>query len=127
MNIVARMVKEWSEIDDFLLFGPRTDMLFKHKSGLKLRTEGYQWMKLNKIMTSDKIIKVDPKGKYTVSELDEFKLGKVDQIWVVASKNNSFTDSSLEKLAKNRIKLRGDPEFESFHQYLAIRQSCWII
>ena len=58
-------------------------MLYKDRSGVKLRTDGYQWMKLNKVRTSDRIIKVDPRGKYTVSGSSEFNLGKVDQIWQV--------------------------------------------
>ena len=54
------MVKEWGMVDDSLLFGSRMDFLFKEKSGLKLRTDGYQWMKQTKVKASDKIIKVDP-------------------------------------------------------------------
>ena len=77
--------------------------------------------------TSDRIIKVDPRGKYTVSESDEFDLGKVEQIWVVASSENSMTNLSLKQLAKMRISLRGEPEFYSFNHYMAVRTSCWIL
>ena len=121
------MVKEWGMVDDSLLFGSRMDFLFKEKSGLKLRTDGYQWMKQTKVKASDKIIKVDPRGKYTISESSEFQLGKVDQIWVVASSDNTLTDMSLKRLAKQRINLRGEPEFDSFDHYMAIRTSCWIL
>ena len=127
MDVVDRMVKEWGLVDDSLLFGSRMDFLFKEKSGLKLRTDGYQWMKQTKVKASDKIIKVDPRGKYTISESSEFKLGKVDQIWVVASSENTMTDMSLKRLAKLRITLRGEPEFDSFDHYMAIRTSCWIL
>ena len=84
-------------------------------------------MKQTKVKASDKIIKVDPRGKYTISESSEFQLGKVDQIWVVASSDNSLTDMSLKRLAKQRINLRGDPEFDSFDHYMAIKTSCWIL
>jgi hypothetical protein len=127
MDIVARMIDEWGQVDDSLLFGSRMEMLYKDRSGLKLRTDGYQWMKLNKARTSDRIIKVDPRGKYTVSESSEFNLGKVDQIWVVASSENSMTNLSLKQLAKMRIALRGEPEFDFFDHYRAVRTSCWIL
>ena len=127
LDVVDRMVKEWGMGDDSLLFGSRMDFLFKEKSGLKLRTDGYQWMKLTKVKASDKSIKVDPRGKYTISESSEFQLGKVDQIWVVASSDNTLTDMSLKRLAKQRINLRGEPEFDSFDHYMAIRTSCWIL
>ena len=91
-----------------------------------LRTDGYQWMKLNKLRTSDKIIKADPRGKYTISEASEFMLGKVDQIWVVASSENSLTDN-LKLRVKKRIKACGEPDFDTFDNYLEIRQSCWIL
>ena len=127
MDIVSRMVKEWGEVDDSLLYGSRMDVLDTCKDGLKLKTEGYQWMKANKLNSSDKIVRVDPKGKYTISESSEFNLGKVDKLWVVASSENPFPDTSLKRLAKQRINLRGNPEFSSFDQYMKIRQSCWIL
>ena len=88
MNLVDRMVKEWSMVDDSLLFSDRMG-LFKDRSGLKMRTDGYQWMKQCKAKGSDTIIKVDPRGKYTVSESSEFNLGKVEQLWVVATCRSS--------------------------------------
>ena len=127
MDIVSRMVMEWGEVDESLLYGSRLDLLETHKDGLKLKTQGYQWMKANKLNTSDKIVRVDPKGKYTISESPEFTLGKVDKLWVVASSDNPFPDTSLKKLAKQRINLRGNPDFSSFDQYMKIRQSCWIL
>jgi hypothetical protein len=93
---------------------------------LKLCTEGYQWYKTNKAAVGH-ILKVDPRGKYTVSEDSEHQLGKVDAIWVVSSSSNTLLDMPLKRLAKQRIKKRGEPEFASFDQYLQIRQSCWII
>ena len=127
MDLVDRMVKEWSMVDDSLLFGSRMDLLFKDKSGLKMRTDGYQWMKQCKAKGSDTIIKVDPRGKYTVSESSEFNLGKVEQLWVVASSENSMTSMPLKRLAKLRIKSRGEPEFDNFDEYMNVRTSCWIL
>lgn len=127
MDVVDRMIKEWGKVDDSLLFGKRMDYLFKTKSGLKLRTNGYQWMKQSKVKGTDKIIKVDPRGKYTVSESSEFDLGMVDLLWVVASSENSMTGLPLKRLAKKRIALRGDPDFDSFDDFMEVRSSCWIL
>ena len=38
-----------------------------------------------------------------------------------------MTDMSLKKLAKLRITVRGEPEFDSFDHYMAVRTSCWIL
>ena len=40
MDIVGRMVKEWSEKDDSLLHGTRMAFLEHDPSGLRLKTEG---------------------------------------------------------------------------------------
>ena len=40
MEIVKRMVKEWGEKDDSLLYASRMDFLEQDPSGLKLKTEG---------------------------------------------------------------------------------------
>jgi hypothetical protein len=47
------------------------------KDSLKLRTEGYQWFRKNR---NRLMLKINPKGKYTVSESEEFFLGKVDNL-----------------------------------------------
>ena len=128
MNIVSRMVKEWGEYDDSLLYCSRLGMLDKDRDGLKLKTQGYQWMVINKMGMSDRIVQVNPKGKYTISESDEFNLGPVDSMWVVASSSNTLQEKNLKKLAKQRIQKRGNPmNFKSFDEYMAIRQSCWIL
>ena len=62
-----------------------------------------------------------------MSESSEFTLGKVDALWVVASSANPFPETNLKKLAKQSIKLCGNLDFSSFDQYMAIRQSCWIL
>ena len=84
-HIVSRMVNEWSRKSDSLLNESRMAMVFDPKEGLKLRTEGYQWAKVNKI-GMEMLISINPTNKYTVSEA--FKLGPVDKIWAVNSKSN---------------------------------------
>ena len=121
MDIVSRMIKEWSK-EPATLNKTRAEMLFNPKDGLKLRTEGYQWLKSNG--SADKIICVKPDNKYTVSE--EFGLGKVDNIWVVASSSNRM-EGSLKEMAKERIKMRGNPNFVSYSHYKKVRSSCWIV
>jgi hypothetical protein len=123
MDIVVRMIKEWSKQPD-ILSKSRTEMLFNPKDGLKLRTDGYQWLKSNKAGSADRIICVKPDNKYTVSE--EFGLGQVDNLWVVASSSNKMS-GSLKERAKERIKMRGNPSFKSFDHYKEVRTSCWIV
>ena len=109
MTIVIRMVEDFGKKDDNILFSPRIDLLddpeFRH--GLKLNTEGYQWLKLNKVGVADRILSINKTGKYTVSESTEFQLGKVDQLWAVTSSSNTFPDQSLKERAKRRIRERG--------------------
>ena len=81
----------------------------------------------NKKGIADRKVKVEPKGKYTISEFKEFNLGKVDAIWVVASSSNTLKETNLKKLAKIRIKDRGEPCSSSFNELMQLRQSCWII
>ena len=49
-EIVVRMVEDFGKKDDKILFSPRIDLLDDSEfwTGLKLKTEGYQWLKLNK-------------------------------------------------------------------------------
>ena len=54
-------------------------MLEGEKDSLSLKTAGYHWFMQNKSGT-DKIIRINPAGKYTVSESKEFNLGKVINI-----------------------------------------------
>jgi hypothetical protein len=69
--VLARMVSEWSEEDDRLLESSRSAALEKERNSLSLKTDGYQWYKVNK-KGSDKILRINPKDKYTVSESSEF-------------------------------------------------------
>ena len=123
MDIVSRMINEWSR-EPSILNKPRVETLFNPKDGLKLRTDGYQWLKSNKAGSADRIICVKPDNKYTVSK--EFGLGDVDNIWVVASSSNKM-EGSLKERAKERIKQRGTPNFKSFDHYKKVRTSCWIV
>ena len=76
---------------------------------------------------SNKIIKVDPSNKYTVCEDLEHQLGKVDNIYIVASSGNHIHGKSLKELAKQRVKARSDPSFTDLKEYTELRQSCWVI
>ena len=129
MTIDIRMVEDFGKKDDNILFSPRIDLLddpeFHH--GLKLKTEGYQWLKLNKVGVADRILSINKSGKYTVSESTEFKLCKVDQLWAVTSSSNTFPDQGLKARAKRRIRERGEPTCSSFEEYKAMRTSCWIV
>ena len=129
MKIVARMIEEFSKKDDSILFSPRIDILEnpEFRTGLQLKTEGYQWLKQNQIGVADRIVSINKGNKYTVSESPEFQLGEVDKIWAVASSTNSLTDQSLTERAKRRIKERKEPTFSTFKEYLDIRTSCWLI
>ena len=46
---------------------------------------------------------------------------------MVASSENSMTSIPLKRLAKLRIKSRGEPEFDNFDEYMNVRTSCWIL
>lgn len=122
-DIVDRMVNEWSKRSDDLLFQPRSSMLFEPKGGLKLRTEGYQWAKMNK-SGSEKLISINPTNKYTISEA--FELGKVDKIWAVNSNSNTI-QKPLKERAKERIKQRQNPDHKSFKEFKDVRTSCWLL
>ena len=124
MDIVGRMISEWSERDDTLLSGRRMDMLSSDPNGLRLKTEGFQWWKSQKIGTS-KIFKVNPKDKFTIlgtSYLDR----NVDWIWVVESSVNTLKQPLIDR-AKGRLSSRGSPSFSHFNDFKEVRQSCWII
>ena len=98
------MVKEWSEDDDILLNNPRVAILHNDENALKMRTEGYQFYRKPKF-NSDKILRINPKGKYTVSESDEFLLGKVDNLWSVDS-SAVKSGRSIKERTKERIENR---------------------
>lgn len=123
--VLMRMVEEWSEEDDSILMSSRMAALTGQPNSLSLKTDGYQWFKSNQQKT-DRILRINPKGKYTVSESDEFKLGKVSNLWVVASQSDT-SDKPLKELAKVRLANRELPASTTFDEYIAMRSSCWII
>ena len=106
MEIVVRMVEDYGKKDDTILFSPKIDLLDhpEFRTGLELKTEGYQWLKMNKVGVSDRILSINKAGKYTVSEALEFQLGEVEQLWAVTSSSNILEDQSLKARAKRRIK-----------------------
>ena len=79
---MLRMVKEWAEEDDHILTSSRLAMLDKEGNSLKLGTDGYQWLRQNKCW-AEKILKINPDGKYAV--LEEFCWAKLTifGLWTV--------------------------------------------
>ena len=123
--VMMRLVKEWSEDDDILLNNPRVAILHNDENALKMRTEGYQFYRKTKF-DSDKILKINPKGKYTVSESEEFLLGKVDNLWSVDSSNDK-SGRSLKERTKDRMENRSIPSSSTFDEYISMRSGCWIV
>lgn len=124
--VLANLVTEWSDEDDNLLESSRLASLHGHTNSLSLKTDGYHFFKANK-NGSDRIIRINPKDKYTVSESSEFLLGKVTTLWAVSSSEGSKTGASLKARAKERIASRKVPLSSSFDDYLTVRSSCWIL
>merc|ERR1719186_722300 len=124
-GVMLRLVKEWAEEEDILLTSSRLAILHNDINSLKMRTQGYQWFRQNKF-GSDKVLKINPNGKYSVSESEEFLLGKVDNLWSVAS-NNDKSGRTLKERTKERIQNRTIPSSSSFDEYISMRSSCWIL
>lgn len=124
-TVMKRMVEEWSEEDDSLIISSRLKCLTGEIKSLSLKTEGYQWFKSNQVK-ADRIIRINPKGKYTVSESPEFQLGSVTNLWAVATQSDE-SGKPLKELAKIRIANRELPGSETFDEYIAMRSSCWIL
>ena len=119
------MLEEWSLEDDSLLFKDRLALLDTPPGGLKLKTDGYEFLKQN--LKAGRILKVSPGNRYTVSEDPEFLLGKVDNLWIVGSRSNTDSATSLKQLGKARLPERKLPTSDSFDEYKKLRQSCWIL
>ena len=126
ISVMLDLVKDWSEADDKLLESSRLAMLEGEKDSLSLKTAGYHWFMQNKSGT-DKIIRINPAGKYTVSESKEFNLGKVINIWAVNSSEGLKSGKSLKDRAKERLANRELPLGNSFDDYMRIRTSCWLL
>ena len=122
-SVMLRLVKEWSEEDDHILNSSRLAMLDKQVDSLKLRTEGYQWVR-NVRFKPVKILKINQQGKYTVSE--DFDLGEVDNIWSVDSTKDK-SGKLLKDKTKERFQNRKVPTSSSFDEYISMRTSCWIL
>ena len=119
LSILARLVTEVSLEDDHLLCSPRLAVLHGEKDSLSLKTGGYQWFQTNRTGT-DKIIRVNPRHYYTVSE-------SVSNLWVVNSTDGLKSGTSLKERAKKRLKSRETPESSTFDDYLGARSCCWIL
>ena len=72
------------------------------------------------------MIRINPKGKYRVSESLEFQLGSVTNRWAIASQSDE-SGKSLKDLAKIRIANRELPDSETFDEFMRMRTSCWIL
>ena len=70
---------------------------------------------------------VDHSSKYTVCEDLEHQLGKVDDIFIVASSGSLIYGKSLRELDKQRVMARSDPAFIDLKDYTDLRQSFQII
>ena len=100
-SVMKRMVEEWSEEDDSLIMSSRLKGLSGEINSLSLKTDGYQWFKANQLKP-DRMIRINPKSKFTVSESPEFQLGSVTNLWAIASQSDE-SGKSLKSLAKIRI------------------------
>ena len=65
-------------------------------------------------------------NKYTISDSEEFNLGKVDRIWAVDSSENKIQMNLIQR-AKNRISQRKSLDVNSFKEYKDMRTSCWLL
>lgn len=125
-DIVDRMVTEFSLKDDTNLITSRLCYIEEgSKDALKLKTEGYQWAKINQVGTN-KILSINVGNKYTISDSEEFNLGKVDRIWAVDSSENKIQMNLIQR-AKNRISQRKSLDVNSFKEYKDMRTSCWLL
>ena len=120
------MVTEFSLKDDTNLITSRLCYIEEgSKDALKLKIEGYQWAKVNQV-EKNKILSINVGNKYTISDSEEFKLGKVDRIWAVDSSENKISMNLIQR-AKNRISQRKSLDVNSFKEYKDIRTSCWLL
>ena len=126
LSVLARLVSEVSEEDDHLLVSSRLAVLHGEKDSLSLRTGGFQWFMANNSGT-DKIIRINPKDKYTVSGSPEFLLGEVSNLWAVNSSEGLKSGTSLKERAKKRLQSRMLPQSLTFNEYIQVRSSCWIL
>ena len=124
-SVMKRMVEEWSEEDDSLIMSSRLKGLSGEINSLSLKTDGYQWFKANQLKP-DRMIRINPKGKYTVSESLEVQLGSVINLWAIASQSDE-SGKSLKDLAKIRIANRELPDSETFDEFMRMRTSIRIL
>ena len=120
VDVSLRMSQEWSMSDNSLLEANREKHLFTQPHGLKLRTNGYEWLQNNK--ESAKIVKVAAKN------VQKTLLENVSMIYAVPSSKTSSNEILLKDCAKERLKSRFDvSRHSSFDDAMMTRQSCHII
>ena len=117
-------------LDDFLhqdrLYQLSKDETEKYrcKDGLSRKTKGYQYYCTLKAGSS-KIGPIKrPETKYTIH--NEYNLGQVDSLWVVTSSSDK-TDRTLKERCKERMDSRALNKSASFHDFVSLRTSCYIL
>ena len=128
-EIIDRMLKEWSEKDDQILFKHRLALVDEDRQeGLKILTEGWKWaQKRRKNIDKNQVIKIERShslGQYSMYE--SAGLGKVDRIWVLA-RTNPKSNSSLSELAKVKLQERSNPSSIPWDKKKEIKESCWVV
>lgn len=120
IDVQLRMCQEWSLSDSSLLEANREKHLFTQPHGLRLRTNGYEWLQNNKENSS--IVKLSAKNvQKTLHE-------NVSTIFAVQSSKTSSSGIPLKDCAKERLKSRFDVSRHSnFEDAMKIRQSCHIV
>ena len=120
IDVQLRMCQEWSLSDSSLLEANREKHLFTQPHGLRLRTNGYEWLQSHKENSS--IVKM------SATNVQKTLLENVSTIFAVQSSKTSSSDIPLRDCAKERLKSRFDVSRQSnFDDAMKIRQSCHII
>ena len=120
IDVQLRMCQEWSLSDSSLLEASREKHLFTQPHGLRLRTNGYEWLQNHKEKSS--IVKL------SANNVQKTLLENVSTIFAVQSSKTLSTGIPLKDCAKERLKSRFDVSRHSnFDEAMKIRQSCHII
>ena len=120
------MCQEWSLSDSSLLEANREKHLFTQPHGLKLRTNGYEWLQNHKENSS--IVKLPAKNVQKTLLENVSTILQFFTIFAVPTSKTSTTGLSLKDCAKERLKSRFDVSRHSnFDEAMKIRQSCHII
>ena len=130
-DILARMLREWSERDDSILFGSRLAPLFQKDikdgqgmTGLARQTAGWKFSHEYRKGVPNKVVRI-PNTVENYSTISEYHgLGTVTQLYGINTKK-----SSSELLLKIRAKLaeRANPSNKSWEEKKKILIGCHLI